>query len=485
MLINSLTFWIFMALIAVPMYTALMHNRARYQNVWLLLASYVFYGYADWRTLPLLAVTTVVYYALGIGIDRANKAGAARRASWLTAAGVVLGVGVLFYFKYLGFCVRQFAELFSQFGLDTSGATFAIVVPVGISFFTFKLISYVIEVNRETLAATRRLDEFALYVAFFPTIMSGPIDRPGQFLPQLKQPRRADATAIADGAKRVLWGWFAKVCIADRLMPYTDAVINNPEHHNGASITLAAVLYLIQMYADFAGYSDMAIGTAQMLGLRVAENFKRPFFARNIAEYWQRWHITLTTWLTDYVFMPLNIKFRSLGMTGLYLATMINLLLIGMWHGPNWTYALFGIYHGVLLCVTTALDRPRKKWEKRHGLRQAQWYAWLRRLLTFVLCCWGALLFRSNSIGDFALMTGKMISEWGPLYTQGTTPIFSLGLLSILILAGKEYNDEMNKGVHLLHNRSRVIRLATVTLLVAFIVFTGVLEGATFIYFQF
>jgi len=338
MVVNSINFWLFFAATLLP-YFLLYKAGSKWQNLWLLLASYFFYGWADWRMLPLLAVTTLIFYGLGIAIGRNTESNPKKAARYKTL-GVIIGLGVLVYFKYLGFMVDQFATLFRSWGMNVEESIFSIVMPIGISFFTFKLMSYVLEVNLGNIKPEKDIIKFGTYIAFFPTILSGPIDRPNKFLPQLDISRKIDADNLSEGLKRILWGMFLKMCIADRIAPWTDAVFNNYAHHNGTTIIVASILYLIQMYTDFAGYSDMAIGVARMMGINVAENFKRPFFAQNIAEYWRNWHITLTQWVTDYVFKPLTVSFRDWGQWGIYLATLINFVLIGAWHGANWTFVL-------------------------------------------------------------------------------------------------------------------------------------------------
>ena len=309
MLVNSIIFWFFFLIVLIP-YFSILKISSRWQNLWILAASYFFYGYADWRMVGLLFFSTLVFYCLPM---MKNK-----KLSMII--GVFVGVGMLVYFKYMNFFVEQFASLFNSLGIHTNYSSFNIIMPIGISFFTFRLMSYVIEIQRENIEPEKDFVSFATYVAFFPTIMSGPIDRPNTFLPQLEKPRSFVVDDCAEGCKRVLWGLFLKFCIADQLSPYTDSVLNNYYHHNATSIVLACVLYSFQLYADFCGYSEMAIGTARMMGIKVTENFLRPFFAQNIAEFWRRWHISLTTWITDYVFMPLNIAFRNIGKTGIYLA---------------------------------------------------------------------------------------------------------------------------------------------------------------------
>ena len=470
MLVNSIIFWFFFLIVLIP-YFSILKISSRWQNLWILAASYFFYGYADWRMVGLLFFSTLVFYCLPM---MKNK-----KLSMII--GVFVGVGMLVYFKYMNFFVEQFASLFNSLGIHTNYSSFNIIMPIGISFFTFRLMSYVIEIQRENIEPEKDFVSFATYVAFFPTIMSGPIDRPNTFLPQLEKPRSFVVDDCAEGCKRVLWGLFLKFCIADQLSPYTDSVLNNYYHHNATSIVLACVLYSFQLYADFCGYSEMAIGTARMMGIKVTENFLRPFFAQNIAEFWRRWHISLTTWITDYVFMPLNIAFRNIGKTGIYLATLLNLVVIGIWHGANWTYILFGLFHGLMLVVVTACDKKRKKLEKKHGLKKKPLYKYSRMLLTFVLCTIGFLLFRSYSVGQFFSILGRLNSGFGMFFVSWALT----AILPICILIFKEYKDENKLNIHFLHSEKLWVQVVSFALLAVFIIYTGALNGGQFIYFQF
>ena len=385
----------FVVLFAI--YYFLLKGRAKAQNALLLVASGVFYGYASLKTLPLMAVIVAVYYFLGIGIGKATKE---RTSSLLSTLGVVLGVGILLYFKYLNFFIESFAALFERLGLQTNIHTFRIIMPLGISFFVFKLISYVVEIHRGHIEPTRDWVAFGTYVTFFPCIMAGPIDRPA-FLGQLSKGRSFDYSLAVDGCRQFIWGLFKKVAVADNIAGCVNVIWNNDFTTLPAGkLLMVAVLYSFQMYTDFSGYSDMAIGVGKVLGLKVARNFNYPFFAVNVADYWRRWHMSLTSWLTDYVFMPLNVKFRDWGNVGMILAIIINFVLVGMWHGDNWTYAVFGLYHGLLfipLILSGAFYKKSKIKTTFWGLPCLKDFG--RMLLTFLLITIGLIIFRADTVG--------------------------------------------------------------------------------------
>lgn len=437
----------------------------------------------DWKMCALLLVATVVFYLLGIAIAK-NNGSNEKVASRLTTLGVLLGVGMLFYFKYLDFFVEQFGNLLTSIGLQNNINTFGILMPLGISFFTFKLIAYVIEVHRETLEPSKDPIAFGTFIAFFPTIMSGPIDQPGKFLPQLDSARTCTYDNLSEGAKRILWGMFLKMCIADQLSGYTSAVFGNYTHHNASSIFLASVLYYFQMYTDFAGYSDMAIGVSQMMGLKIAENFNRPIFAQNISEYWRKWHISLTSWITQYIYMPLNLAFRNLGMTGICLAAIINTIAIGAWHGANWTYILFGLYHGIIIAIITLVEKRRKKLEKEYNLKKKAWWKYSRMLLTFVLVDFGMVLFQAQTVDDF-FGTISALSNGFAIPFLSNVPETIAAFVAIVIVLFKEYKDENKKNFGFLHSDNYYMRVVSVALLICYIMYFGALDGSTFIYFQF
>lgn len=481
MAINSIAFWIAFMVMLLPYFTVLRQS-AKAQNAWLLVMSYAIYGYADWRMLPLLLAVTVFYYFLAPAIAR-NREANAKRSSALSAIGVIAGVGVLFWFKYLNFCIEQFTALFNAIGVGASTSTMKIIMPVGISFFTFKLISYTIETRKGNIDPERNFINFGAYVAFFPTIMSGPIDRPKPFLDQLKANRLASSDNISEGAKRVLWGFFLKMCIANRICIYTDSVFNHCMFHNGTTLVVASVLYLIQMYSDFSGYSHMAVGVSRIMGIRVMENFQQPFFAQNVADFWRRWHISLSSWLRDYIYIPLGGSRCSEWRC--YWNNLVTFVICGIWHGANWTYVLFGTWHGLMVIIDRAVKPLRESLETRYSLKGKRIYKLSRQVITFILCSFGAMLFRANSFADIATIMHNIGEGFGPLFTAGTTLMFTVGALAFIVMLYKEYRDEYGGKALFMHSKNRAVKIASITLAILFIMATGELENISFIYFQF
>lgn len=484
MVVNSLNFLLFFAFVFVVYYFAL-KGRRKAQNIWLLLTSYFFYGFAEWKMIPLLLISTLFFYGMGILIAKYSERNS-KKASTFTTFGVLMGIGLLLYFKYLNFFIQSFSEFFNAIGLHTNWSTFNILMPIGISFFTFKLISYLIEIRRGRIEPCKSFVDFATYISFFPTILSGPIDRPKPFLSQLETVRIFDYELASEGLKRIFWGMFMKMCVADRLAIYVDAIFDNAVQHNGTSLAFASLLYPLQMYADFAGYSEMAIGVGCLLGIKITENFKRPFFSQNIAEYWRKWHISLTSWLTDYVFMPLNIHFRNMEKWGSIFAIIITFILIGLWHGANWTFAVFGLYHGLLyipLMLSGAFFKKSKIKKSENGLPTLN--SSMKMIRTFLLVALGLILFRATSLGEAGMIVSKIVSNWGGLFIDHTSLIN--GILCLFILFFKEFKDEFLVDEKFFHrgifNKYRYEM--TISAYIILILFFGVLDGNQFIYFQF
>lgn len=482
MIFNSLTFLLFFIAVFL-IYWFPLKNTTRGQNIFLLLASYFFYGYADWKMLPLLIVATLIFYYLGKAIAGAKSE---KQGYWLTFVGVALGVGTLLYFKYFNFFIESFASLFNAVGLHANLHTFNIIMPLGISFFTFRLLSYIIDIYRGKGQPTDDIIAFGTYVAFFPCILSGPIDRP-QFIKQLQAKRDFNYDQAVDGCRQILWGLFKKLVVADTCAVYVDQVWGDISHQSGSTLVLAAILYSFQMYADFSGYSDMAIGVGKLIGFKIADNFKTPFFALNIADYWRRWHISLTSWLTDYVFMPLNIKFRDWGKWGMILAIIINMVLVGLWHGANWTFAVFGLYHGLLfipLILSGSFMKKSKLQTNRLGLPVLKDFG--RMVLTFTLVTIGLILFRAPSISaawdaGCTICSRTLLDTPYMLFAQDMA-FMAIGILVMMTVEWLQRNE--NHGLVMDRMNSRVLRYAIYIVLITMILWKGD-SGDAFIYFQF
>lgn len=487
MVVNSVRFLLFFIVVFTVYYLPVSKKHPRFQNLWLLLSSYFFYGVADWTMVPLLIGATLVFYGLGAWLKSEMRKQHHKNASRLTTFGVCLGIGLLLYFKYLNFFAESFAELLSSIGLKATWTTLNIVLPIGVSFFTFKLISYIIEIHREHIEPSKDFVEFATYIAFFPALLSGPIDRPNTFIPQLRRSHSLDYDQAVDGCRQILWGMFTKICIADHLAILTDIIWADYGSQSGSTLLIWTLLYTMQIYTDFDGYSNMAIGVGKILGFNITRNFNHPLLARNIAEFWRNWHISLTSWITDYVFMPLNIAFRNLANWGVMLAVVINIVLIGLWHGANWTFGLFGLYHAMLyvpLVLSGSFGKNKKLRPNEYGLPKLEDF-W-KMLANFFFVSLGFIIFHAESITDaFRFFSGILSTS---LFTMPSLPLKKATMVFILIVLILEWTTR-KKEHPLQFSTDGIFKYSAVRYLVYSVIslmlflFAGEVE--TFIYFQF
>ena len=393
MLFNSIEFAIFLPIVFL-LYWFVFNRSLKLQNLFIVAVSYVFYGWWDWRFLFLIAFTSFCSWGSGLLIERYNSN--PKKAKTISALNIVLNLLILGVFKYYDFFAKEFAELF---GLSSDGILLNIILPVGISFYTFQALSYSIDVYRGKLKPTRDIAQFFAFVSFFPQLVAGPIERATNLLPQFEKPRRFDYDIAVDGMRQILWGLFKKMVVADNCAVYVDQVFSNYQSQSGSTLLLAAVLFTFQIYGDFSGYSDIAIGTAKLFGIKLMRNFNVPYFSRDIAEFWRKWHISLTTWFRDYVYIPLGGSRVSKGKV--IRNTFIIFLVSGLWHGANWTFIVWGVYHALLFLPLILLGKNRKYTDV---VAIGRFFPSLKEmgqmLLTFFLAVIGWVVFRANSIEE-------------------------------------------------------------------------------------
>ena len=410
MLFNSLEFLIFLSVVFLLYWFVFDYamrgckRQLLWQNLLIVVASYIFYGWWDWRFLILIAITTILSFLSGIGIE---KAPTQRGKKAVMIANVVVNLGILGVYKYYDFFASQFAQLF---GIQSDFLLLYLILPVGISFYTFQALSYSIDVYRKQIEPTHDIVAFTAFLSFFPQLVAGPIERATNLLPQFQRKRTFDYAQAVDGMRQILWGLFKKIVVADNCATYVDQVFGDIGAYSGSTLLLAAVLFTFQIYGDFSGYSDIAIGTAKLFGIKLMRNFNVPYFSRDIAEFWRRWHISLTTWFRDYVYIPLggsrpNIPSQSpiayrLSPTAYTKCiairnTFIIFLLSGLWHGANWTFVLWGAYHALLFVPLLLMGKNRRYREDDQTWRDIP-----RMLLTFVLVLIGWVLFRSPDMAS-------------------------------------------------------------------------------------
>ena len=347
MLFNSFDFGFFLVIVYF-VYWSIGATKRNSQNLLLLAASYVFYGFWDWRFLFLLLASSLVDFIAGLLLERTSKVTLRKVLLW-TSLG--WNLGVLIVFKYYNFFIESFAELFSVSVSQDTYTFWNVMIPLGLSFYTFQTMSYTIDVYRRKIEPTKNLLEFLCFVSFFPQLVAGPIERAKKLLPQFEKERSFDLQTTKEGLRQILWGLFKKILVADKLGLAVTMVYSNPEGYGSAMLIFASVLFCFQVYCDFSGYTDIAIGTAKLFGFRLSKNFDLPYLSKSISELWQRWHITLTSWFTDYVYTPIVKSTNRASATLRVLGVLLTLLLVGLWHGANWTFVAFGVFNGLIIVL--------------------------------------------------------------------------------------------------------------------------------------
>ena len=484
MIFNSLTFLIFFTVFFL-LYWFVTNKNLIAQNLLILAGSYFFYAWWDWRFLFLLIIFSTLIFGLGLSIEK-SKTIPRKRLFLIT--GLILGIGELIYFKYMNFFITSLNSAFNLANINISLVTLNIIVPLGISFFTFRAISYLLDIEKGKIKASNDFIAFFIYMSFFPSVFSGPIDKARTFMPQLEKKRMFEYSQAADGMYQILWGLFKKVVIADNCAPITYLIFNDFENLPGSTLLMGAFLFTIQIYADFSGYSDMAIGISRLLGFNITRNFDFPFFAQNIADFWRKWHISLTTWLTEYVFTPLTIAFRDYGNTGLILAILINFILIGLWHGPAWTYVIFGFLHGCyyIPLILKGTINKKKKIAKNKILPSLQEF--INALMTFTLVMLTFVIFRADTItqafryyaGIFSLSLFTI-----PEINYSRLSVLTTFLLICIMLIVEWLQREKEHGFQFAGIKSRALKLSICYACIILIILLGATSENPFIYFKF
>ncbi|MBQ3750885.1 MAG: MBOAT family protein [Bacteroidales bacterium] len=473
MLFNSLEFAIFLP-IAFLLYWFVFNRKVRWQNLFVVVASYIFYGWWDWRFLFLIAFTSFCSWGSGLLIHKYRETPTAKLCHVLN---IVLNLAILGVFKYYNFFVSSFSKLFSLGHAD--GLLLHIILPVGISFYTFQALSYSIDVYRQKLEPTHDIIQFFAFVSFFPQLVAGPIERATNLLPQFEKPRKFDYSQAVDGMRQILWGLFKKIAVADTCAVYVDQVFGNFQAQNGTTLIIAAILFAIQIYGDFSGYSDIAIGTAKLFGIRLMRNFRNPYFSRDIAEFWRRWHISLTTWFRDYVYIPLGGSRVSKGK--IIRNTFIIFLLSGFWHGANWTFIAWGAYHAILFLPLILMGKNRKYLnEVAEGKALPSLKETGQMLLTFMLATAGWIIFRSDSIAQAWQYFGQ-IPHLGTPYTEG---LLTMTLLTAGMFVVEWVQRQREHGLDLQMLKSHILKFS-IYYIIIFILFLVQKGAESFIYFQF
>ena len=511
MLFNSFEFAIFLPIVFLLYWFVFDYAMRKckrqllWQNLFVVVASYIFYGWWDWRFLILIAITTLLSFLSGIGIEYAPTQ---RGKKAVMIANIIVNLGILGIYKYYDFFATQFARLF---GIESNFLLLHLILPVGISFYTFQALSYSIDVYRKQIQPTHDIVAFTAFLSFFPQLVAGPIERATNLLPQFQKKRSFDYATAVDGMRQILWGLFKKIVVADNCATYVDTVFADISNQSGSTLLLAAVLFTFQIYGDFSGYSDIAIGTAKLFGIKLMRNFNVPYFSRDIAEFWRRWHISLTTWFRDYVYIPLGGSrpivpeaIRRRGDKALearytkWIAvrnTFVIFLLSGFWHGANWTFVLWGAYHALLFVPLLLLNKNRRYRDTvatitlPDGTITTKWLPSLKEtgkmLLTFAMAVFGWIIFRATGLKTLsAWVTGIFDSSFFSIPWLMNRQYYIPLVISILVMLLGEWINRTKEHGLVLSIKYKWLRLIIYYSLI-FAIIANCGQEQSFIYFQF
>ncbi len=475
MIFNSVVFLIFLP-IAFVLYWLLSKKSLKVQNTYLLAISYFFYGCWDWRFLFLIATSSLIDFWIAKSI---KKADAKSKKKWFVGLSLAMNLGLLGFFKYFNFFADSLVDLFNIVGFQADYVTLHIILPVGISFYTFQTLSYTIDVYREKIEPSNSIIQFFAYVSFFPQLVAGPIERATNLLPQFQKKRKFEYDKAADGMRQMLWGFFKKVVVADNCAVFVDQAFSDPSMSSSGELFVAMIFFAFQLYGDFAGYSDIAIGSARLFGFDLKQNFAFPYFARDIAEFYRRWHMSLTNWFKDYVYFPLggsrvglNLKIRNV---------FIIYLISGFWHGANWTFIFWGFLNALYYVPLMLFKRNRRNLEIvaansfLPSFREG--YAILE---TFIVTCFIRVFFRANTIEDAFLYIKRIFSFEGN--TWGNLDKVSIAVITVMLLV-EWFNRKKQHGLAI-ESQPQLIRWGAYISIFMMILLFGKASDS-FIYFQF
>ncbi len=428
MLFNSIDFAIFLPIVFI-LYWFVVNKNLKLQNFLIVAASYFFYGWWDWRFLSLILFSTIVDYTIGLRLTKQDNKS---KRKVLLLISILVNLGFLGFFKYYNFFLDNFITAFSFFGTEINANSLNIILPVGISFYTFQTLSYTIDIFRRKLEPTRNFIAFAAFVSFFPQLVAGPIERATNLLPQFYKKRVFDYDKAVDGMRQILWGLFKKIVIADNCAEYANMIFNNSGDHSGSTLVLGALFFTFQIYGDFSGYSDIAIGTSRLFGFNIMRNFAFPYFSRDIAEFWRRWHISLSTWFRDYLYIPLG---GSRGGTWMKVRnTFIIFIVSGFWHGANWTFIIWGALNAVYFLPLLLTNKNRSNLDiAAQGKRLPSFSEFFHILLTFCLTVFAWIFFRAESLNHAFSYIGGIFSS--SLFTIPVVISVKMCVLACILIA--------------------------------------------------
>ncbi|WP_139958143.1 MBOAT family O-acyltransferase [Flavicella sediminum] len=482
MLFNSIDFAIFLPTVFI-LYWFVANKNLKLQNLLIVLASYLFYGWWDWRFLSLILFSTIIDYSIGIRLSNEENTSKRKILLWIS---ILINIGFLGFFKYYNFFLDNFISAFSLFGTTINSSGLNIILPVGISFYTFQTLSYTIDIYKKQLEPTKDFIAFSAFVSFFPQLVAGPIERASNLLPQFYIKRTFEYNKAVDGAKQIAWGLFKKIVIADNCAQYASIIFNNSQEYSGSTLVLGALFFTFQIYGDFSGYSDIAIGTSRLFGFNLKQNFAFPYFSRDIAEFWRRWHISLSTWFRDYVYIPLG---GSHGSTWNKIRNVFIIFIVsGFWHGANWTFIAWGALNALYFLPILLTKKNRQHLNTvAQGKHFPSFKDSLSILSTFALTVLSWIFFRANDMGHAIHYISKIFSR-----SLFTIPVFEkddftkpLFLLIFVFLTLEWFGREQKYAIAQLGLKWKwpFRYFAYYLLIIAIFWFSG--NKQEFIYFQF
>tara|TARA_B100000965_G_C19554214_1_gene741447 strand:+ start:215 stop:1651 length:1437 start_codon:yes stop_codon:yes gene_type:complete len=478
MLFNSIDFAVFLPIVFI-LYWFVTNKNLKVQNFLIVVASYLFYGWWDWRFLSLILFSTLVDFTIGLRLKKEESQLKRKALLW---SSILVNLGLLGFFKYYNFFLNNFITAFSFLGQNISANSLNIILPVGISFYTFQTLSYTIDVYKRKLKPTNDFIAFSAFVSFFPQLVAGPIERATQLLPQFYKKRTFDYTEAIIGLRQILWGLFKKIVIADNCAEYANLIFNNSADNSGSTLVLGALFFTFQIYGDFSGYSDIAIGTSRLFGFNLMQNFNFPYFSRDIAEFWRRWHISLSTWFRDYLYIPLG---GSRGGTWMRVRnTFIIFIVSGFWHGANWTFIVWGALNAVYFIPLLLTNNNRKNLDiAAQNSHLPSLREFLSMLLTFSLTLLAWIFFRAENISHAFSYIGGIFSP--SLFSipnlESTKIIALLGIFILIEWIGRKQKFPIE---HFKENIPKVTRWAIYIILILTIT-ANINNEQDFIYFQF
>jgi len=481
MLFNTIDFAIFLPIVFL-LYWFVANKNLKLQNLLIVVASYVFYGWWDWRFLSLILFSTIVDYLVGRGLAKQKNTTNRKLLLWTS---ILVNLGLLGFFKYYNFFLENFVEAFKFFGHSVNLQGLRIILPVGISFYTFQTLSYTIDVYKRKLKPTEDFISFMAFVSFFPQLVAGPIERATHLLPQFYKKRIFENHKAVDGLRQVLWGLFKKIVIADNAAQIVNEIFNNSGDHSGSTLVLGAIFFTFQIYGDFSGYSDIAIGTSRLFGFDLKQNFAFPYFSRDIAEFWRRWHISLSTWFRDYLYIPLG---GSRGGTWMKVKNVFIIFIVsGFWHGANWTFIIWGFLNALYFMPLLLLNKNR---ENTDTVAQGQFFPSIKELfqmgITFSLTVLAWIFFRADNLEQAFSIVLKIFSKSLISMPHITGIMAKTGMLIILFMIIEWIGRNDKFAIEKLGlTWKKPIRFAMYYVIALLIFYMGNFEENVFIYFQF